>query len=107
MRRPLHDAGDAALHIGDQFGPAFVCFGIAIARIGGHERKTLADRPFGEADPAQGDISFDADGTYAAKITADAHADGLVFTGTGFTGVIDSVTLINCPLINVRGSLFR
>lgn len=58
-------------------------------------------------NPAQGGISFDADGTYTGKITSDGHADGLVFTGTGFTGIIDSVTLIHCPPINVRGSLFR
>lgn len=58
-------------------------------------------------DPAQGDYSFNADGTYVCKITSDDHADGLVFTGTGFTGIIDGVSMIHCPPINVRGSLFR
>jgi hypothetical protein len=56
--------------------------------------------------PAQYTIS--ADGTYTGKlITADAHSDGLVFTGVGFTGVIDSVTARLVSGVTVRGGLFR
>jgi len=41
-------------------------------------------------DDDQGE-TYSAAGTYVAIVTADAHADGLVFTGTGFTGTIDNI----------------
>jgi hypothetical protein len=41
---------------------------------------------------AQGGSAVTANGTYTRLVTADAHADGLVFTATGFTGNLDTVT---------------
>lgn len=60
------------------------------------------------ADPAQGGLVVDDDGTYTVLVTADDHADGLVFTPTGFTGVIDGVTAKKVLTgVTVRGQLFR
>lgn len=46
--------------------------------------------------------TISADGTYSLIVEADNHADGLVFTGTGFTGVIDSISAIVAPVYTVR-----
>lgn len=52
-------------------------------------------------------IQIAANGTYYATILADSHADGLVFTGVGFSGTVDMVTLKPCAILSVRGSLYR
>lgn len=46
--------------------------------------------------------TISANGTYHLIVEADSHADGLVFTGTGFTGVIDSISAIVAPVYTVR-----
>jgi len=51
--------------------------------------------------------SVDADGSFLFGIQADAHADGLVFTGDDFTGTIDAVTLKPMSFVTVRGGLYR
>ena len=56
-------------------------------------------------DTDQGGAAIAANGTYTRRVTADAHADGLVFTGTGFTGVIDSVSAVPLVTIAARGTL--
>jgi len=43
-------------------------------------------------------------GTYTALVTADAHADGLVFTGTGFSGTIDNVSATATYTVQGTGS---
>lgn len=59
-------------------------------------------------DPVgEGYDAIEASGTYSREILADAHADGLIFTGTGFSGTIDNVTLKESPQINVSASLGR
>jgi hypothetical protein len=57
-------------------------------------------------DADQGGAAIEADGTYTRIVTADAHADGLVFTATGFTGVLDTVSAIETIPASVRGTLF-
>jgi hypothetical protein len=42
--------------------------------------------------PAQ--VTLSSNGTYTCNILADNHADGLVFTATGFTGNLDDVSAI-------------
>lgn len=49
-----------------------------------------------------------ADGTYTGLlVSSDGNAAGLVLTGVGFTGTIDSVTLKQCAEVSVVGSLYR
>jgi hypothetical protein len=43
-------------------------------------------------DATQGGAAVTSPGTYTRLVTADAHADGLVFTATGFTGTLDVVS---------------
>lgn len=38
--------------------------------------------------------NVDSSGTYTVEITSDFHADGLVFTGVGFTGTLDNVSAV-------------
>jgi hypothetical protein len=52
-------------------------------------------------------IQISADGTYYATVLADSHADGLVITGVGFFGTVDTVSLKQCAIVTVRGSLYR
>lgn len=52
-----------------------------------------------------GDTIQIGDGTYTAKVESDGAAGGLIFTGVGFTGVIDTVTMKRCANIVVTGSL--
>lgn len=47
------------------------------------------------------------DGTYSALIQSDGADDGLIFTATGFTGVIDTVSLKRCATPLIRGCVFR
>lgn len=56
-------------------------------------------------DTDQGGDAVVANGTYTRLVTADAHADGLVFTGDGFTGVIDNVSAIPAIPLKIRGTL--
>jgi hypothetical protein len=58
-------------------------------------------------DPTHGDVEFSANGTYVAKIDSDAHADGLVFTANGFTGDIDTISMVEAVKVSVYGALFR
>ena len=51
--------------------------------------------------------SVAANGTYEALVLADGNANGLVFTGTGFTGTIDSISAIEGPILNIRWSGYR
>lgn len=55
----------------------------------------------------QSDTAITADGTYTVKVTADAHADGLVFTGTGFTGTIDTVSATPTSPVTIVGNGYR
>ena len=52
-------------------------------------------------------IQIAADGTYYATIQADSHTDGIVITGVGFSGTVDTVALKPCAILTVRGSLYR
>jgi hypothetical protein len=59
------------------------------------------------ADPSQSEqVVVAADGTYSMKIQGDGDADGLIFTGVNFTGVIDTVSMKRCASLAVTGSLF-
>lgn len=58
-------------------------------------------------DPEQKAAAITADGTYTVKVTADAHADGLVFTGTGFTGTIDTISATPCSPVTIVGNGYR
>lgn len=46
-------------------------------------------------------------GTYTALVESDGDADGLIFTATGFTGVIDSVSMKQCATVRIAGSAFH
>lgn len=52
-------------------------------------------------DPTSGYGPITSSGTYSRTVFADAHADGLVFTGDAFTGTLDNVTLKESPLTGV------
>jgi hypothetical protein len=58
-------------------------------------------------DPSQHPTDIAADGTYVIPILSDSHADGLVFTGTGFSGTIDTISAIEVPVLDVRGSVYH
>lgn len=45
-------------------------------------------------DASQETSTIDSTGSYTVLVTADAHADGLVFTGAGFTGTLDNVVAV-------------
>lgn len=55
--------------------------------------------------PSQKSSAITANGTYTFNVTADDHADGLVFTGTGFTGTIDTISAKPCASAAVYGSM--
>ena len=57
--------------------------------------------------PSQKAVAVAANGTYTVKVTADGHADGLVFTGDGFTGVIDTVTCTPTVPVTIYGNGYR
>lgn len=48
-----------------------------------------------------------ANGTYTALVLSDGASSGLVFTGSGFTGTIDAVSMKQCATVFVRGALYR
>ena len=58
LRRTLHDAVHARLHIGDQLSPPCVAVLVLIARIGGELGEALTGRTFREAEAAQRDVKF-------------------------------------------------
>ena len=57
--------------------------------------------------PSQKAAAVAANGTYTVKVTADGHADGLVFTGDGFTGVIDTITATPTVPVTIYGNGYR
>jgi len=63
----------------------------------------------GPSTDSDGNASrISADGTYTGLLVeSDGNAAGLVLTGVGFTGTIDSVTLKQCAEVSVVGSLYR
>lgn len=48
--------------------------------------------------------TYSAAGTYTALVTADNHTDGLVFTGSGFSGTVDVVSAIETYTVQGSGS---
>lgn len=73
--------------------------------ISGYSAGTLTVGTNTDAD--QGGDAISANGTYVRPVTADAHADGLVFTATGLTADLDTVSAI--PVIDgvtVYGRLY-
>jgi hypothetical protein len=53
--------------------------------------------------PAQ--VSLSSNGTYTCNILADNHADGLLFTATGFTGNLDDVSAIGWTGLAFTGAM--
>src|SRR5690606_13717734 len=53
LRRAFADARDARLDIGDKLSAAGVAVLVLVARVRGQVRGSLADRAFGEAEPAK------------------------------------------------------
>lgn len=58
-----------------------------------------------EPQPEGNEIT--ADGTHTLYVEADDHADGLVLTADGFTGVIDTISLKPCAEVQVMGRFYR
>jgi len=58
-----------------------------------------------EPDQTSDDVDINSDGSFTVHIESDGAAGGLLFTGVGFTGVIDTVTMKRCANIVVTGSL--
>lgn len=71
--------------------------------ISGHSAGTLNIGT--NTNPAQGSVA--ADGTFEVAVQADAHADGLVFTGDGLAATLDTVTIKPYAIATVRGGLYR
>jgi hypothetical protein len=73
----------------------------------GYLKVGTSTNPDQYTDASGAAIQINANGSYSVLVLADSNAAGLVFTGVGFTGTIDTISAKECAFVVVTGSGYR